>query len=254
MAARGGGAQWLGGFHSVLETLRGKPGSAKELLVDENSRGPESSEAVLLARAAGARVRFVPRRELDRCVGGGRHQGLVLRAALHEDESLDSLLARFPAEDRKGLVFVALDQIQDPQNLGAIARCALNLGARALILPERRSAPVTEAAVKSSAGAIQKLPVASVVNLGQALERLKAEGFWVYGADAAGGPAWDKVFNTPLVLVIGSEGFGMRPLVRGLCDELVGIPQASGGVESLNASAAAAVLLYEIARQNTRNI
>ena len=85
-------------------------------------------------------------------------------------------------------------------------------------------------------------------------ERLKAEGFWVYGADAAGGPAWDKVFNTPLVLIIGSEGFGMRPLVRGLCDELVGIPQASGGVESLNASAAAAVLLYEIARQNTRNI
>ena len=242
---------WLGGVHSVLETLRGRPGSAKELLVAHGDRSPEAAEAVQLARAAGARVRFVDRRDLDR-IAGGRNQGLALRAGLGAGDTLPGLLERFPPESRAGLVLVALDQIQDPQNLGAIARSALNLGARALILPEHRACPVTPAAIQASAGAIQRLPVVSVVNLGQALGRLKQEGFWIYGADAAGRPAWDAVFNTPLVLVIGSEGCGMRPLVRELVDELVSVPQAAGGVDSLNASAAAGVLLYEIARQARR--
>jgi 23S rRNA (guanosine2251-2'-O)-methyltransferase len=242
-------ASWLSGIHCVLETLRGKPGSAKELLVAAGSRGSEVEEITRLAREAGARVRYVDRRELDLVARGARHQGVALRASFHEGESLDGLLARFPAEARQGLIIVALDQIQDPHNLGAIARSAVNLGARALILPERRSAPVTGAVVSASAGAIQKLPVVNVVNLAQTLERLKQEGFWVYGADAAGRPAWDAVFNTPLVLVIGSEGCGMRPLVASLCDEVVSIPQAAAGVESLNASCAASVLLYEAARQ-----
>jgi 23S rRNA (guanosine2251-2'-O)-methyltransferase len=244
-----GDAQWLWGFHSVEETLRGKPGSAKELLVEAGSKGSEVEELMRLARAAGVRLRYVDRRELDRVAGSARHQGVALRAALHEGGSLKGLLERFPAEARKGLVLVALDEVQDPHNLGAIARSALNLGAQALILPERRSAPVTAAVVSASAGAIQKLAVVDVVNLGQALARLKEEGFWVYGADAAGKPAWDAVFNTPMVLVIGSEGYGMRPLTASLCDEVVSIPQPASGVESLNASCAASVLLYEVARQ-----
>jgi 23S rRNA (guanosine2251-2'-O)-methyltransferase len=241
--------QWISGCHGVLETLRARPGSARELLVVEGSRGPEIDEMVRLAQRAGARVRFVNRRELDRAAGDGRHQGVALRAALHEGESLAGLLARFPESSRKGLVLVALDQIQDPHNLGAIARSAVNLGARALIMPDRRSAPVTGTVIQASAGAIQKIPVVSVVNLSQTLERLKEAGFWVYGADAGGKAAWDTVFNTPMVLVIGSEGYGMRPLVREYCDEIVSIPQAAGGVESLNASCAASVLLYEVARQ-----
>ena len=241
--------QWLSGFHSVLETLRGKPGSAKELLVAAGSQGLEVDEIVSLARQASVRVRFVDRRELDLVARGARHQGVALRAVLHEGESLKGLLERFPPDARKGLILVALDEVQDPHNLGAIARSAVNLGAQAIILPERRSAPVTGAVVAASAGAIQKLPVVTVVNLGQALERLKEEGFWVYGADAAGKPSWETVFNTPLVLVIGSEGYGMRHLVASLCDEVVSIPQAASGVESLNASCAASVLLYEIARQ-----
>lgn len=247
-----GEGQWLWGFHSVEETLRGKPQSAKELLVAEGTKGVE--EIVVLARKAGIRVRFVDRRQLDRIAGDSYHQGVAVRAAFHEGESLDGLLERFPAESRKGLIIVALDQIQDPHNLGAIARSALNLGAQALILPERRSAPVTAAVVSASAGAIQKLPVVDVVNLAQALARLKEEGFWVYGADAAGKPAWDAVFNTPLVLVIGSEGYGMRPLTASLCDEVVSIPQSAGGVESLNASCAASVLLYEAVRQVRKGV
>ncbi|HAM34690.1 MAG TPA: 23S rRNA (guanosine(2251)-2'-O)-methyltransferase RlmB [Elusimicrobia bacterium] len=242
-------SRWLGGIHGVLETLRSRPGSAQELMVAADRRGPELDEIVRLARAAGARVRLVQSRELDRATGGVRHQGVALKAALAQGETLAGLLARFPQDMRRGLVLVALDQIQDPHNLGAIARSAVNLGAGGLILPERRSAPVTGAAVQASAGAIQKIPVVTVVNLGQALERLKEAGFWIYGADAGGKPAWDAVFNTPLVLVVGSEGCGMRPLVRGLCDEVVSIPQSGGGVESLNASCAASVLLYEIARQ-----
>ncbi|MDD5657599.1 MAG: 23S rRNA (guanosine(2251)-2'-O)-methyltransferase RlmB, partial [Elusimicrobia bacterium] len=193
--------------------------------------------------------RFVGRAQLDRVAGGSRHQGAALLTAAASEETLAGLLARFPESSRRGLRLVALDQIQDPHNLGAIARSAVNLGASGLILPERRSAGVTAAAVQASAGAIQRLPVASVVNLAQALERLKAAGFWVYGADAGGRPAWEATFNTPLVLVIGSEGAGLRPLVRSLCDEVVAVPQASGGVDSLNASCAASVLLYEVARQ-----
>jgi 23S rRNA (guanosine2251-2'-O)-methyltransferase len=108
---------------------------------------------------------------------------------------------------------------------------------------------VSAAAIQSSAGAIQKIKIFRVVNLAQALERAKKSGFWVYGADAGGKICWQAVMNTPVILVIGSEGYGIRPLVRSLCDELVSIPQVVGGVESLNASCAASVLLYEIARQ-----
>lgn len=239
--------QWLGGRHGVRETLAANPRHCRELWALEGG-GPEVEAIVRLARAAGVRVRYARRGELDR-VAAGRHQGVALRTAPRPVETLAGLLARFEPQSRQGLVFVALDQIQDPHNLGAIARSALNLGAQALIMPERRGAPVTGASVQASAGAIQKIPVVSVVNLGQALGRLKEEGFWIYGADASGKPAWDAVFNGPLVLVIGSEGYGMRPLIRGLCHEVVSIPQAAGGVESLNASCAASVLLYEIARR-----
>ncbi len=241
-------SRWLLGTHSVLETLRARPETARELLLGEDLRGGEADEMKKLAHQAGASVRVVSRKELDRTSRGARHQGVALKTEIVEAPSLEGLLSRYPEGARRGLVFVALDQIQDPHNLGAIARSAVNLGAQALLLPERRSVSVTEAAVSSSAGAIQKIPVVSVVNLGQALSRLKKAGFWIYGADASGRPVWDMVFATPLVLVIGSEGSGMRPLVRSLCDEVAAIPQ-TGGVESLNASCAASVLLYEIARQ-----
>ena len=156
-------SRWLVGVHGVLETLRAQPESAQELLLCEDFRGPQAEEMKSLARRAGLSVRFVSRRELDRATAGARHQGAALKTVLAKAPTLDGLLARFSETARRGLVFVALDQIQDPHNLGAIARSAVNLGAQALIVPERRSAPVTEAAVAASAGAIQKLPVATVV-------------------------------------------------------------------------------------------
>ena len=128
------------------------------------------------------------------------------------------------------------------------------LGARCLVTPERRSSPVTQAASQSSAGAALKIPIPRVVNLAQTLALCKDRGVWVYGADAAGKDAWDARLNTPCVLVIGSEGYGLRPLVRASCDELMRIPQVEHGVGSLNASCAATALLYEIARQKAKPV
>lgn len=239
---------WLSGRNAVTETLHARSRGVRELWVQDGTQGEHIRDLVQLARSAGARVRWVKKAELDR-VAPGNHQGLALRVGERPAAGLDELVRGLSSEDKKRTVLVALDQIQDPHNLGAIARAAANLGARALITPERRAAPVTPAAVQASAGAIEKLPVLPVGNLAQNLERLKQEGFWIYGAAMDGKPCWDVRFNLPLVLVIGSEGSGLRPLVRERCDELVAIPQSERGVESLNAAAAAAVLLYEAARQ-----
>ena len=209
-------------------------------------------ELVRLAKSLGVTVQFMARPELDRATRGARHEGVALRAAYDPAQSFGEWLGGLDEARKKGLVVVALDQIQDPHNLGAIARSALQLGARCAVIPDRRSAPVTQAVVQSSAGAALKLPIHRVVNLAQTLARCKEAGFWVYGADAAGKPAWEATLNTPCVLVIGSEGYGLRPLVRASCDELLSVPQVEHGVGSLNASCAATALLYEIARQRAR--
>jgi 23S rRNA (guanosine2251-2'-O)-methyltransferase len=233
----------------VEETLCSKPGSARELWVEHEANSPAISRIIKEARGAGIRVQFMARREMERVAGGSRHQGVALKVSGGPTQALGSFIEALSAEKKKGAVLVALDEIQDPHNLGAIARSAINLGASGLIVPERRSSPVSQAAIQASAGAIQRIPVFRVVNLVQALERCRKSGFWIYGAHTSGKSAWGISLNTPLVLVIGSEGYGMRTLVRQSCDELLKIPQSSGGVSSLNASCAASVLLYEIARQ-----
>ncbi len=241
--------RWLGGIHSVEETLRARPQSVRELWVEHEQNSPAIKRIIRAARERGIKTQFMSRSELDRAMKGGRHQGVAIKVAYEVGESFVDFVKGLSDEDKKDLVLVALDEIQDPHNLGAIARSALNLGAKALLIPERRASPVTAVAVQASAGAIQKLRVFKVVNLAQAVERCKEAGFWVYGADMEGKSIWELSINRPLVLVIGSEGFGMRPIMRQTCDELVSIPQAKGAVESLNASCAASVLLYEIARQ-----
>lgn len=240
---------WIGGIHSVAETLRAQPKSVKECWIAHENQNAAISEIIHAARAAGVRVLFVARNELDRATGITHHQGIAIKAATSAEEGFAQFISGLSEADKTGMVLVALDEIQDPHNLGAIARSAVNLGAHALIVPERRSSPVTAVAVQASAGAIQKIRVFKVVNMAQSLARCKENGFWIYGADAAGKTAWSSRLNTPLVLVIGSEGYGIRTLVKSHCDELVSIPQSAMGVASLNASCAASVLLYEIARQ-----
>ena len=186
-----------------------------------------------------------PADELERLCGSPDHQGVVAEVDPYPYAEPDSL---FEEDDGLGLV-VALDQIQDPHNLGAVCRAAEVAGAEGVVIPERRAASVTAAACKASAGAVEHLAVARVRNLADWLKFAKDEGAWIYGADAGVERRYTEVdWTGRAVLVLGSEGKGLRSRVAKSCDELVSIPVA-GKVESLNASVAAAVILFEARRQ-----
>lgn len=244
--------RWLGGFDAAASALSKSPYDCRELWIEHELANPNVGSLINQAKGAGVIVRYMSRPELDRAVAGGKHGGIALRQAFDPAGTFSEWLQSLDDERKKGLVVVVLDQIQDPHNLGAIARSALQLFARCVVIPERRSAPVTPAVIQASAGAALKIPIHRVVNVAQTLELCKKHGFWIYGADAAGKDAWSTTINTPCVLVIGSEGYGMRPLVRASCDELMRVPQVEHGVGSLNASCAATALLYEVARQNRK--
>jgi 23S rRNA (guanosine2251-2'-O)-methyltransferase len=181
--------------------------------------------------------------ELERLCGSPDHQGVVAE------------VDPYPYGDPRGLLrgedplLVALDEVQDPRNLGAVCRSAEFAGASGVVVPERRSAAVTPATCKASAGAVEHLQIAHVRNLADWLADAKAAGFWIWGADAAAeSPAWDADLKGPTVLVLGGEGKGLRPRVAAACDGLISLPQR-GKVGSLNVSAAATALLFEARRQ-----
>jgi 23S rRNA (guanosine2251-2'-O)-methyltransferase len=188
-----------------------------------------------------------PAEELEQLCGSPDHQGVVAEVDPYPYADPDSL---FEGDDGQGLV-VALDQIQDPHNLGAVCRAAEVAGAAGVVIPERRAASITAAACKASAGAVEHLPVARVRNLADWLKEAKAAEAWVYGADAEAERRYTDVeWTGRAVLVLGSEGQGLRQRVAKTCDVLVSIPVA-GSVGSLNASVAAAVILFEARRQRT---
>jgi 23S rRNA (guanosine2251-2'-O)-methyltransferase len=191
-------------------------------------------------RDAGVAVDVAEPAELVERAGTEHHQGVVAAVAPFAYADLDALLAV------EAPVLVALDEVTDPQNLGAICRTAEVAGATGLVIPDRRSAHVTSAVAKASAGAIEHLPIAQVRNLADALAEAKRAGCWIYGAAADGGVRYDEPdYKGGVVLVLGGEGKGLRPRVAESCDALVAIPRA-GRVASLNVSAATAVLLYGI--------
>jgi 23S rRNA (guanosine2251-2'-O)-methyltransferase len=185
----------------------------------------------------------VSQEELERLCGSPHHQGVVAEVDPYPYADPGSLLrAEAP-------LLVALDQVQDPRNLGAVARSAEFAGAAGLVVPERRAAEVTAVACKASAGAVEHLSIARVRNLADWLAEAKAAGFWIWGTDAgASSPPWDVDLSGPTVLVFGGEGKGIRPRVAAACDGLVALP-GCGKVDSLNVSAAAAALLFEAVRQ-----
>lgn len=185
----------------------------------------------------------VPEEELVRLCGSPDHQGVVAAVDPYPYADSNRLLRT------DGALIVALDQVQDPRNLGAVARSAEVAGAAGLVIPERRAAEVTAVTCKASAGAVEHLAVARVRNLADWLGEAKEAGFWIWGADAAAEQApWDVDLTGPTVLVLGGEGKGLRPRVAAACDGLVALPQA-GKVDSLNVSAAATALLFEAVRQ-----
>lgn len=206
----------------------------------------KAKDIVCLAGKSGVPVDFVEPRSLERLSQGGNHQGVILEVEPLKTLSLVDALSL--VKEPKKTVWAGLDGITDPMNLGAIIRSAACFGVSTVVIPERRSVGLTPAAQKAASGAIERVDVVEVVNLNQTILELKKRNFWIYGADMKGKPA-DKVdFAFPVFLVIGSEGEGLHRKTREHCDELVSIPQ-KGGVESLNASVAAAVMFYEISKK-----
>jgi 23S rRNA (guanosine2251-2'-O)-methyltransferase len=181
--------------------------------------------------------------ELERLCGSPDHQGVVAEVEPYPYAGAAELLKS------ENALLIALDQVQDPRNLGAVARSAEAAGAAGLVVPERRSAAITAVACKASAGAVEHLPIAHVRNLADWLVEAKEAGFWIWGADAEAKKApWDVDLSGPTVLVLGGEGKGLRPRVASACDGLIALPQR-GKIDSLNVSAAAAALLFEAIRQ-----
>ncbi len=239
--------EFVYGIHPVRELLRRGVRPVRGLLIGRSPKDAEVKEILELARARGVEARIVGRDEIERRAPGGNHQGVAL-----ETDELPALTVE-EALAQPGLspqtIWVGLDEITDPHNLGAILRNAAAFGASALLVTERRSARLSPLVQKIASGAAEYVPVIEAVNLNQSLRLLKDANFWVYGAAAEGKPLDSVRVNGPCFLVIGSEGEGIRRRTRELCDELVAIPQAPGRVASLNASCASAVLLFEFARR-----
>ncbi|MBE3591266.1 MAG: 23S rRNA (guanosine(2251)-2'-O)-methyltransferase RlmB [Firmicutes bacterium] len=234
------------GRHPAEEALAA--GRARRLLLAEGRRDSRLRALVQQAEAAGVPVEIVPPAELERLSAGARHQGVVALAEPYPTVELDDLLDLARRRGQPALLVVAAG-VEDPRNLGAIARSAEGAGAHGLVVPARRAAPLSPTAAKAAAGALEHLPVAVVPNAARALDELKAAGIWIYGTDpAAPRVYWEVDWTAPAAIVIGGEGAGLSRLVRESCDELVRIPM-NGRVSSLNASAAAAILLYEAVRQ-----
>ena len=201
-----------------------------------------------MAREAGAVVVAVDRRKLDQMSPTGAHQGVVAMAAAHAYSTIDEMLQR--AADRgEAPLLIVCDELSDPHNLGAILRTGECAGAHGVIIPKRRSVGLTAVVAKASAGAIEYMPVARVSNLTAAIKELKEKGVWIFGTAADGAtPLYQADLTGPAAIVIGSEGGGMSRLVAENCDFKISIPM-KGEISSLNASAAAAILLYEAVRQ-----
>ncbi len=248
-AAQHGGneEELIAGKHPVLEAMKAGRALNKIFLYKDAQRHlvqPIMEEA----KARGIVVQLVDKRKLDQLAPEMQHQGVVAQAAAIAYAELEDLLAR-ATERGEAPFIVLLDEIEDPHNLGSILRTADCTGVHGVIVPKRRSAGLTAVVAKTSAGAVEYVPVARVANLVQTMEKLKEAGLWIAGADAGAPQSFHRTKLTgPLAVVIGSEGKGLSRLVREKCDFILSLPMF-GHVNSLNASVAAGVILYEVVRQ-----
>jgi len=236
------------GVNPLLETLKSDAGEIRSLVVANGREGEGIRKILALAAEKHIPVVYRMREELDRLTGGMVHQGVLgIRREFHY-ATVEEIIARRP-EGAEGDLVVLLDGITDPQNLGALIRTGHCFGVNGFIIPGNRSASLTASVMKASAGALQYTPVAMVVNLVRTIDFLKEKGFWIYGADV-GGDSNSRVFDgiNRLALVMGSEGRGIRHLVRKKCDFLVSIPM-KGKIDSLNVSVAAGIIIHQIMRK-----
>ena len=236
------------GLHAVRHALQHSPHAVLEMWVQDGRQSAKDMGEILKAAAGSVSLQVVPRQTLDRLTGHARHQGIAarMRRGKFSTQDLDILLTTVTTELP---LYLVLDGIQDPHNLGACLRTADGAGARAVIIPRDRAVGMTATVAKVASGAAETVPVVQVTNLARALRQLKEAGVWVVGASGdAEKSIYQTDLNRPLALVLGAEGKGLRENTRNHCDFLAHIPMA-GAVASLNVSVAAAVCLYEAVRQ-----
>ncbi len=237
---------FLYGYHPIREALRHRPHEVARVLVAAGRAGRRREEIAELCARHGIPFEDLPERELARVAGaaGAIHNGFAA-----EIEERIATAADGAGGDPDLLVL--LEDVQDPRNLGALLRVCEGAGVGRVLIRDRGSAPLTPTVAKTSAGATEWLPVERIVNAAAELERLKQQGFWIYGADAEGDPPWEVDLTGKVVLCLGGEEKGLRSLTRKVCDRLIGLPMR-GRVGSLNVATAAAALLYDAVRQRTR--
>jgi len=236
------------GINPLLEVLLSHPEMLEKVVVADGRGGNEVRKILKLAAEHGLPVEFGGRERVEKLAPRQVHQGVAAICRAHAYATVDEVIAHRHEKSKYDLV-VLLDSVTDPQNLGSIIRTAHCCGANGVIIPENRAASVTASVSKASAGAVQYLPTAMVVNLVDAIGCLKERGFWIYGADAvARMDIQAPDYEGNIALVMGSEGRGIRPLIRKKCDFLISIPMR-GRVASLNVSVAAGVILFEILRK-----
>lgn len=234
----------IAGRNPVMEAIRSGR-SIESILVAKGERSGSVVAIIAKAKQKNIPVKDVDSKKLDFLAKGVNHQGIVAQCAVKEYSTLEDIFAL--AEERKESPFIiVLDKIEDPHNLGAIIRTAECAGAHGVIIPERRSAGLSYTVEKTSAGALEYMPVVRVKNISAVLQKLKDKGIWVYGADMDGEHYKKVNFDGAVALVIGNEGKGISPLVVKDCDVIVSLPM-KGKINSLNASVAAGILMYEIA-------
>lgn len=234
------------GRNAVLEALRaGKP-IDKLYVLDGCPDGPVRT-IIREAKKGDTIINYVKKERLDQLSETGHHQGVIAMAASYEYATVEDILEKAREKGEAPFIFV-LDNIEDPHNLGAMIRTANLAGAHGVIIPKRRAVGLTPTVARTSAGAINYTPVAKVTNLKQTMEQLKKEGMWFVCADMDGTPYYQMDLKGPMGLVIGNEGEGVSRLIKETCDFIASIPM-KGDIDSLNASVAAGVLAFEIARQ-----
>jgi 23S rRNA (guanosine2251-2'-O)-methyltransferase len=238
--------EYIVGKNPVIEALRSERDINKILIAEGSQRG-QMQQITQLAKEANVIVQFVPKKKIDQ-ISGENHQGVLAYIAAYQYAEIDDLFAAAEKKNEPPF-FLLLDEIEDPHNLGSIMRTADAAGAHGIIIPKRRAVGLTATVAKASTGAIEYIPVVRVTNMARTIEELKERGVWIAGTDASGKEDYRQFDSTiPLGLVIGSEGKGMGRLIRDKCDFLIHLPMV-GKVTSLNASVAAALLMYEVYRK-----
>ena len=234
------------GRNAVLEALRAGKTIDKLYVLDGCPDGPVRT-IIREAKKGDTIINYVKKERLDQLSETGHHQGVIAMAASYEYATVEDILEKAKEKGEAPFIFV-LDNIEDPHNLGAMIRTANLAGAHGVIIPKRRAVGLTSTVARTSAGAINYTPVAKVTNLKQTMEQLKKEGMWFVCADMDGTPYYQMDLKGPMGLVIGKEGEGVSRLIKETCDFVASIPM-KGDIDSLNASVAAGVLAFEIARQ-----